>query len=136
MDWSARGTRRNDEWPRADRGSVTNYVATTGRFDLLKLLFNLAIMTQQHQTKIFRSRAQKIAHTILNSDPSVLRWRARLIASNEGVGYQSIVQVGYIAEFTGSLEAFSPSDPSDSCPMFDVQNPEVYKTAPQTWVTY
>ena len=42
MDWSARGTRRNDEWPRADGESVIDYVTATGRFDLLKYQFNLA----------------------------------------------------------------------------------------------
>jgi hypothetical protein len=45
MDWSARGTRRNDEWPRADGESVIDYVTATGRFDLLKYQFNLAKST-------------------------------------------------------------------------------------------
>ena len=36
MDWSARGMRHNDEWPRADSESVIDYVTATGQFDLLK----------------------------------------------------------------------------------------------------
>ena len=57
MDWSARGTRRNDEWPRADGESVIDYVTATGRFDLLKYQFNLATSHNQHPP--------------LNSDPAL-----------------------------------------------------------------